>query len=50
MTAEHSETIGRVIAGRYRLVEHIDSGGAADVWLARDERLDREVAVKLLGA
>lgn len=50
MTAEHSETIGRVIAGRYRLVEHIDSGGAADVWLARDERLDRDVAVKLLGA
>ncbi len=50
MTAEHSEGVGRVIGGRYRLVEHIDRGGAADVWLARDERLDRDVAVKLLGA
>ncbi len=50
MTAEHSKARGRVIGGRYRLVEHIDRGGAADVWLAHDERLDREVAVKLLGA
>ena len=50
MTAEHSKATGRVVGGRYRLVEHIDRGGAADVWLAHDERLDREVAVKLLGA
>lgn len=49
MTAEHAGR-DRLIGGRYRLLEHIDSGGAADVWLARDERLDREVAVKLLGA
>ena len=48
MTAEHAGR-DRLIGGRYRLIEHIDSGGAADVWLARDERLDREVAVKLLG-
>ena len=50
MTAEHSNARGRVIGGRYRLVEHIDRGGAADVWLARDLRLDRDVAMKLLGA
>lgn len=41
---------GRVLAGRYRLTERIDRGGTAEVWRARDERLDRDVAVKILGA
>lgn len=39
----------RVLAERYRLLSRIDRGGAGEVWLARDLRLDREVAVKLLG-
>jgi tRNA A-37 threonylcarbamoyl transferase component Bud32 len=37
---------GRVIAGRYRLVAPIGRGGAGIVWRARDDLLDREVAVK----
>jgi serine/threonine protein kinase len=36
------------IHGRYLLEERIARGGSADVWRARDEELDRPVAVKLL--
>jgi hypothetical protein len=36
------------IHGRYVLEEQIARGGSADVWRARDEKLDRPVAVKLL--
>jgi len=40
--------VGQVVAGRYRLVEPIGQGGVARVFRARDLRLDRWVAVKLL--
>ena len=38
--------VGKLIAGRYRLVDRIAVGGMGVVWEGRDELLDRRVAVK----
>ncbi|MBS4203832.1 Stk1 family PASTA domain-containing Ser/Thr kinase [Lederbergia citrea] len=40
--------IGRRISGRYKVIEMIGGGGMANVYLARDIILDRDVAVKIL--
>lgn len=37
-----------IIADRYRIINKIGSGGTADVYLAFDEKLNRQVAIKIL--
>jgi len=39
---------GTMVDERYRLERKIGSGGMADVWLAEDTELDRNVAIKIL--
>jgi len=42
--------IGRVLDGRYRVLSHLADGGMATVYIALDERLDRNVALKVMRA
>ena len=40
--------MNKILGGRYQLGAMIGTGGMADVYIAQDQRLSREVAVKIL--
>ena len=40
--------IGKLVNGRYKVIANIGSGGMANVFLAHDLILDRDVAIKIL--
>lgn len=49
---QNSETypIGTMIANRYEIVQFLAAGGMAQVYIARQQLVDRLVAVKVLSA
>jgi len=40
--------VGTILLDRYEIIEHVGTGGMADVYRAKDHKLKREVAVKVL--
>ncbi len=49
-TTVSDPVLGRLLDGRYRIIDQIATGGMATVYRAHDTRLDRPVAVKILHA
>src|SRR3954470_22471527 len=42
--------VGKVLAGRFEIIERIGEGGTGVVYRARQRPVDKEIAIKVLGA
>src|SRR5690348_13579362 len=42
------EDVNQIIAGRYRILSKLGEGAFGTTWLARDERLEHHVAIKIM--
>lgn len=47
---ESDSTTGELVARRYVLLEELEQGGMGKVWLAHDQKLGRNVALKMMRA
>lgn len=45
-----TDMVGKILHNRYKILRPVGVGGMAEVYLAQDMLLDREVAVKILRA
>ena len=44
----HDSQKNRIISNRYKITKKIASGGMADIFLGKDLKLGRKVAIKIL--
>ncbi len=49
-SAQQRTDLSGVVIGGYRILQPLGAGALAEVWLAKDERLQRQVALKILRA
>jgi eukaryotic-like serine/threonine-protein kinase len=50
MINQSDTLVGQVLGGKYKIIKRLGRGGMAEVYLAHQENLDRQVAIKLMHA